>query len=100
MSGWRLGARAHAVGLLVHPYTFRDDAAMLPHRWHGQPELEYQHFLDDEGVDGAFTDFPATLAAVLKQRRQSSRQVSPDSATGSLTHLTSTDIMPTRSHIA
>ena len=71
MSGWRLGARAHAVGLLVHPYIFRDDAARLPHRWHGQPELEYQHFLDDEGVDGAFTDFPATLAAVLKQRRQS-----------------------------
>ena len=64
-----LGARAHKHGLLVHPYTFRDDSTVLPQAWKGQPQLEYTHFFDHENIDGAFTDYPGTLAAVLAQRK-------------------------------
>lgn len=50
-----LVARAHARGLLVHPYTFRAD--QLPP---GIDSFEALHrlFLRDLGVDGIFTDFP------------------------------------------
>ena len=47
--------RAHELGMVVHPYTFRRDQV---------PEFadDYQQllriFLDDVGVDGVFTDFP------------------------------------------
>ncbi|KAK9806395.1 hypothetical protein WJX73_000879 [Symbiochloris irregularis] len=68
-AGRGLGARAHAHGLLVHPYTFRDDPSLLNARWHGNSRLEYEYFLSQEGIDGAFTDFPATLAAVLTDRQ-------------------------------
>ena len=48
---------AHALGLQVHPYTFRRDAGQLP----GYAS-DYDHllriFLRDIGVDGVFTDFP------------------------------------------
>jgi glycerophosphoryl diester phosphodiesterase len=47
--------RAHGLGLVVHPYTFRRDE--LP----GFAD-DYQHllriFLKDVDVDGLFTDFP------------------------------------------
>lgn len=47
--------RAHELGLVVHPYTFRRDR--LP-----RFADDYQHlmkiFFDDVGVDGVFTDFP------------------------------------------
>lgn len=47
--------RAHELGLVVHPYTFRRDR--LP----GFAD-DYQHlmkiFFEDVGVDGVFTDFP------------------------------------------
>ena len=65
-----LGLRAHAHGLLVHPYTFRDDASLLADRWNNQPELEYKHFIANENIDGAFTDYPGTLSAVLQQRAE------------------------------
>ncbi len=46
---------AHAVGLLVHPYTFRADA--LPAGFTTFAGL-VSTFIDDLGVDGLFTDFP------------------------------------------
>jgi glycerophosphoryl diester phosphodiesterase len=61
---------AHAVGLLVHPYTFRNENAFLPPAlWHGaEPEdygdafAEYDAFFG-AGVDGVFSDNPDTADA-------------------------------------
>ncbi len=44
---------AHKNGLLVHPYTFRNENT----QWSkGNPEFEY-HLFFDAGVDGIFTDY-------------------------------------------
>jgi glycerophosphoryl diester phosphodiesterase len=47
--------RAHAHGLLVHPYTFRRD--QLPPEVNSYSEL-LELFVHKAGVDGLFTDFP------------------------------------------
>lgn len=50
---------AHAAGLMVVPYTFRNEAGGLPFDDRGDPEREYRRFYR-AGVDGVFTDFPDT----------------------------------------
>ncbi len=50
---------AHAAGLLVHPYTFRNEDTYLASDYDGNPELEFEQFFS-LGVDGLFTDFPGT----------------------------------------
>ncbi|WP_414527011.1 phytase [Nodularia chucula] len=57
---------AHAVGLILHPYTFRDEGIFLAPDYNGDPKLEYQQFID-LGVDGFFSDFPGTNSLVLQQ---------------------------------
>ncbi|MBE9200382.1 MULTISPECIES: phytase [unclassified Nodularia (in: cyanobacteria)] len=57
---------AHAVGLLLHPYTFRNEDIFLAPDYNGDPKLEYQQFID-LGVDGFFSDFPGTGSLVLQQ---------------------------------
>ncbi len=52
--------RAHARGLLVHTWTFRDDA--LPVAYTGGPIEEYLLFYR-LGIDGVFSDFPGTAWA-------------------------------------
>jgi len=55
---------AHAAGLLVHAYTFRDDAGGSSYGFaNGQEEITYYFRL---GVDGVFTDFPDTGVAALQ----------------------------------
>lgn len=49
--------RAHAIGLKVHPYTFRSDSKYLLQSYQNDPIKEYQQFFE-LGVDGLFTDFP------------------------------------------
>lgn len=51
-----LVADAHAVGLLVHPYTFRSEERYLLKEYKNDPESEYLEFFR-LGVDGVFTDF-------------------------------------------
>jgi glycerophosphoryl diester phosphodiesterase len=48
-----LVARAHQLGLLVHPWTFRSDALEAPFT---SPEAEYAAYFA-LGVDGLFSDF-------------------------------------------
>lgn len=48
---------AHAVGLVVHPYTFRSEAKRLASDFKGDPKAEYRLFYE-LGVDGVFADFP------------------------------------------
>src|SRR5215208_1900699 len=53
-------ARSHARGLLVHTWTFRDDA--FPSGYPGGPVEEYLAFYR-LGIDGVFSDFPDTAFA-------------------------------------
>ncbi|WP_300526967.1 glycerophosphodiester phosphodiesterase family protein [Maricaulis sp.] len=53
-------AEAHALGLSVHPWTFRDDQPVAP-GVDAATELEWIYRL---GADGVFTDFPATAVDV------------------------------------
>ena len=55
--------RAHAAGLLVHPYTLRKD--LLPAKY-SSFDNELNQFYNMYGVDGLFTDFPDLAAVFLK----------------------------------
>jgi glycerophosphoryl diester phosphodiesterase len=50
---------AHAAGLFVHAYTFRNEPRRLASDFKGDPKAEYKRFFD-LGVDGLFSDFPDT----------------------------------------
>lgn len=52
-------AHAHAAELVVHPYTFRNEAKFLAVDYQNDPIAEYQQFYQ-LGVDGVFSDFPDT----------------------------------------
>jgi glycerophosphoryl diester phosphodiesterase len=52
---------AHAAGLLIHTWTFRNDASGYGFR---NPQEEMAYYLR-LGVDGVFTDFPDTGVAAL-----------------------------------
>ncbi len=54
--------RAHGKGLLVHTWTFRNDASGYGFK---DPKAEMQYYMR-LGVDGLFTDFPATGVAARK----------------------------------
>jgi glycerophosphoryl diester phosphodiesterase len=66
---------AHAAGLLVHAYTFRDENAFLPAELRsdgaayelGDAFAEYDAFLR-AGVDGVFSDHPDTAVAARDGR--------------------------------
>lgn len=68
-----LVARAHSVGLDVHPWTFRRENYFLPAnlrsgedpRGVGDLAAEIRAFIA-EGVDGVFTDNPVVAAAVIR----------------------------------
>lgn len=49
-------ANAHALGLLVHPFTFRSEQRRLASDYKGNPVNEYLTFYE-LGVDGMFSDF-------------------------------------------
>jgi glycerophosphoryl diester phosphodiesterase len=57
-----LVARAHARGLVVHPYTFRNEQSRLAFDYGGNPVNEYLRFYE-AGVDGLFSDFADTAFA-------------------------------------
>jgi glycerophosphoryl diester phosphodiesterase len=67
---------ARAQGLLVHPYTFRNEQRRLASDYRGNPVAEMQTFFE-LGVDGLFTDFPdsAVVARSLVELKRS-----PDAA--------------------
>lgn len=49
--------RAHAAGLVVHPYTFRADTGRIP-SWAHSFETMVKLFVEEAKIDGFFTDFP------------------------------------------
>jgi glycerophosphoryl diester phosphodiesterase len=54
--------RAHAAGLQIHTWTFRDEARRLAYDDHGDPLREYARYFQI-GVDGVFSDFSDTAVA-------------------------------------
>ena len=68
--------RAHAHGLLVHTWTFRNEARRLAANYGGNPVNEYLQFYQ-LGVDGVFADF-ADTAVVARALFELSRD--PDFA--------------------
>jgi len=55
-------ARAHARGLKVHTWTFRNDSMPSDASYMGNPVFEYLKFYE-LGIDGVFSDFPDTAFA-------------------------------------
>ncbi|WP_280155247.1 glycerophosphodiester phosphodiesterase [Piscinibacter sp. XHJ-5] len=55
-------ANAHKLGLVVHPYTFRNEQRRLASDFKGNPVNEYLTFYEI-GVDGLFSDFADTAFA-------------------------------------
>jgi glycerophosphoryl diester phosphodiesterase len=62
-----LVARAHAHGLQIHTWTFRDDG--YPKGYTGGPISEYLTFYR-LGIDGVFSDFPETAFAARELFRR------------------------------
>ena len=60
--------RAHALGLLVHTWTFRNEQRRLASNFRGAPVNEYLHFYG-LGVDGVFSDFPDTAVTARALHR-------------------------------
>ncbi len=58
---------AHAAGLFVHAFTFRNEPRRLASDYAGDPKAEYEMFYK-LGVDGVFSDFPDTAVAARKAR--------------------------------
>ncbi|MEO1004800.1 MAG: esterase-like activity of phytase family protein, partial [Cyanobacteria bacterium J06638_38] len=58
---------AHDAGLQVHPYTLRDEERFLTLDAEGEPQTPEEEItqLVEIGVDGFFTDFPATGVSVV-----------------------------------
>ncbi|KAM3749552.1 hypothetical protein ACB098_05G194500 [Castanea mollissima] len=56
-----LVANAHARGLQVHPYTFRNENSFLHLNFHQDPYSEYDYWINKIGIDGLFTDFTGSF---------------------------------------
>jgi glycerophosphoryl diester phosphodiesterase len=57
---------AHQANLMVHPYTFRNEAFFLARNYHNNPLQEYSQFFS-LGIDGVFSDFPDTAKQALQE---------------------------------
>lgn len=60
-------ADAHAAGLFVCAWTFRDEPRFLASDYAGDPRREYAQFIQ-LGLDGIITDFPATAVREAANR--------------------------------
>ncbi len=74
--------RAHQQGLLVHPFTFRNEQRRLAADYTGNPVNEYLQFYR-LGVDGVFSDFADTALAArvlfnLEQKSDAARCLTGD----------------------
>ncbi len=65
MAPTTLVADAHALGLFVHTWTFRNEPRRLASDFKGNAGAEYEAFFK-LGVDGLFSDFPDSAVAARK----------------------------------
>ena len=61
-----LVADAHKAGLVVHPYTFRNEPVFLNPEYKNDPVQEYLQFYK-LGVDGLFSDFADVAVKAREQ---------------------------------
>lgn len=59
-------ADAHAAGLFIHTWTFRDEPRRLASDFKNDPLAEYK-LIYDLGIDGLFSDFPDTAVKARGQ---------------------------------
>jgi glycerophosphoryl diester phosphodiesterase len=64
----QLIAQAHAAGLRVHTYTFRNEPATLAPEYGNDPQREY-HQIYALGIDGEFSDFPDTALGARRAQK-------------------------------
>lgn len=77
-------SRAHQQGLKVHTWTFRNEPTYLLPKYLNNPEAEIVQFVN-LGLDGFFTDFPATGATVVNKMTQPVKSPQhPDFSLGAL----------------
>jgi glycerophosphoryl diester phosphodiesterase len=62
---------AHAAGLKVHTWTFRNEDQYLAPDYNGSSQAEYEQFFK-LGIDGVFSDFPDTAVNARNQMFSSS----------------------------
>jgi glycerophosphoryl diester phosphodiesterase len=60
--------RAHAHGLEIHTWTFRNEQSRLVSNYEGNPINEYLQFYE-LGIDGVFSDFPDTAVTARELLR-------------------------------
>jgi glycerophosphoryl diester phosphodiesterase len=60
--------RAHAHGLQIHTWTFRNEQSRLVSNYMGNPINEYLQFYE-LGIDGVFSDFPDTAVTARELLR-------------------------------
>jgi glycerophosphoryl diester phosphodiesterase len=60
--------RAHAHGLQIHTWTFRNEQSRLVSDYGGNPINEYMQFYE-LGIDGVFSDFPDTAVTARELLR-------------------------------
>jgi glycerophosphoryl diester phosphodiesterase len=62
---------AHAAGLKVHAWTFRNEDEYLAPDYKGNSQAEYEQFFK-LGIDGVFSDFPDSAVNARNQMFSSS----------------------------
>jgi glycerophosphoryl diester phosphodiesterase len=62
-----LAARLKDKGFMVHTYTLRDEAQFVPGPCKADITCEFEFLFKQEGIDGAFADYPATLVQWVQQ---------------------------------
>ncbi|MGL5118479.1 MAG: glycerophosphodiester phosphodiesterase family protein, partial [Plesiomonas shigelloides] len=63
---------AHANGLVVHPYTFRQDAGKVPPYAKNLTDM-LDIFYNTADVDGVFTDFPDVAVEFLRNQKAAAK---------------------------
>jgi hypothetical protein len=58
---------AHALGLAVHPWTFRREESFVDRAFREDPEHELRFFYECLNVDALFVEFPDQANAVIQQ---------------------------------
>ena len=64
----------HAMGKLVHAYTFRNEYMNLVWEYGQDPYTEYDFYLN-MGLDGYFSEFPRTLRQFLQWKAETTTRL-------------------------
>ncbi|KAL3153916.1 hypothetical protein ABBQ32_013480 [Trebouxia sp. C0010 RCD-2024] len=66
----QLAQRAHRLGMMVFPFLFRNENQFLLYTFGADPHRELDYYITNLGIDGAITDYPATMSTTLNCKLQ------------------------------